>query len=196
MHRGINREAIFGDDVDRHMFLACLDTATSRYGVAVHVFALMTNHYHLLVTPSRDQALARAMRGLGIRYTLYYNRKYGRIGTLWTGRYRGIPICDDHYWMTCLRYIELNPVRAKMVGRPEDYRWSTYRTYALGEPHHWIVHHDRYRALGANAEERQMAYRALCNEPLTEAELVHQRLGPEDFLPKASADPVLSTALA
>jgi putative transposase len=194
MHRGINRQPIFGDDNDRQRFLAFLEAAMARYGVAVHVFALMPNHYHLLVTPSGEQALARAMRGLGIRYTLYYNRKYDRIGTLWTGRYRGIPIGDEHYWLACLRYIELNPVRAKLVVGPEDYQWSTYRTYAFGEPQRWIAQHDLCVALGANVEERQMAYRALCDQPLTDADLLRQRLGREDFLANPSNDTASNNA--
>jgi len=120
------------------------------------------------------------MRGLGLRYTQYYNRKYERIGTLWTGRYRSIPIEDEQYWWTCLRYIELNPVRAQIVLRPEDYRWSTYRTYAFGETRGWIVHHDLCVRLGGSDEERQQAYRRICSEPLTESDLVRQRLGRPD----------------
>ena len=177
MHRGINRQSIFGDDSDRETFLMCLESVTTQHGVGVHVFALMPNHYHLLATPLSEAALPNAMRALGIRYTQYYNRKYQRVGTLWTGRYRSIPIENEQYWFTCLKYIELNPVRAQLVVRPEDYQWSTYRTYAFGEPRGWIVQHELCLSLGTNAEERQLAYRRICSEPLTEADLVRQRIG-------------------
>src|SRR5437867_2102148 len=108
MHRGNNRMAIFGDDTDREMFLLWLQGAMAGQDVAVHVITLMTNHFHALVTPPSKDALPNAMRQLGTCYVRHYNRKYDRIGTLWTGRYRGIPIADENYCLTCFRYIELN----------------------------------------------------------------------------------------
>jgi putative transposase len=193
IHRGINRQPIFGDDSDRETFLLFLESATTQHGVGVHVFALMSNHYHLLVTPLSDTALPRAMHGLGTRYTHYYNRKYDRIGTLWTNRYRSIPIQDEQYWMTCLRYIELNPVRAQVAQRPEDYRWSTYRMYAMGERRGWIVQHELCLGLGTSTEERQLAYRRICSEPLTDTDLLRQRVGCVRALDRSGeSDPVLA----
>ena len=175
IRRGNNRSAIFGDDADRELFLALLEVTAARRGVDVHGFTMMSNHYHLVVTPKSEEALPYMMRDLGREYVLRYNRKYGRIGTLWAGRYRPIVIADERYWLTCLRYIEQNPVRAGMVSTPSDYRWSSFGFHGLGQPSDWLVPHPVYLALGSTAEERQCAYRALCYEPLPDSDLVRQR---------------------
>jgi putative transposase len=132
----------------------------------------MDTHYHLMVTPGDDKALARTMMALGRDYGGYYNRKHDRIGTIWNGRYTAIPILDLTYWLTCLRYIEQNPVRARMVADPSDYKWSTYRIHAFGQPPGWIDLHDTYLALGADAAQRQQAYREMCGISVSVAERV------------------------
>ena len=175
IQRGNNRNPIFGDHADYDVFLAFLRTASHRYGVAVHGYTLMTNHSHLVVTPEDAQALPRTMKELGGRYVQYYNRKHQRIGTLWSGRYRALLIDDERYWLTCLRYVEQNPVRAQMVRAPEAYPWSSYRVHALGEDPDWLQLHSSYLALGQNTQERLTAYRALFRAPVTEAEAVQQR---------------------
>ncbi len=180
IHRGVNRTAIFGDDVDREMFLLWLRSAMAGHAIPVHVVTLMTNHYHAIVTPRSESALPCAMRQLGVRYVQHFNRKYDRIGTLWAGRPREIPIGDEKYFLTCLRYIEMNPVRAQIVRDPADYRWSSYRAHALGDGWDWLVEHVVYTSLGETAAERQAAYRALCNQPLGEAELIRHRFARED----------------
>lgn len=166
---------IFRDDADRELFLGLLEAASRRRGVDVHAYVLMTTHYHLIVTPKSKEALPWMMCDLGREYVLRHNRKHGRIGTLWTGRYRPILITDERYWLTCLRYIEQNPVRARMVSAPGDYKWSSFWFHGLGEPHDWLTPHPVYLALGATPEARQAAYRALCGTALNEAELVRQR---------------------
>jgi putative transposase len=93
-HRGNNRCAIFGDDCDYESYLVMLQSAATRYAVNVHGYSLMTTHTHLHLTPTTEQGTARAMRQVGIRYVLYFNKKYQRIGTLWTGRYKAKPIDD------------------------------------------------------------------------------------------------------
>jgi putative transposase len=180
IRRGINRTAIFGDDVDREMFLLWLRIAMAENGIPVHGLSLMTNHYHAIVTPPSESALPRAMKQLGERYVKHFNRKYDRIGTLWTGRPRYIPIGDEKYFLTCLRYIEMNPVRAQLVRDPADYRWSSSRAHALGDGWEWLVDHVVFTSLGQTAAERQAAYRALCNQPLDEEDLIRQRYARED----------------
>ena len=91
IRRGNNRGPIFGDDSDRQLFLGLLEVTADGRGVDVHGYAMMSNHYHLVVTPRTEKALPLMMRDLGREYVLRYNRKYGRIGTLWAGRYRSIP---------------------------------------------------------------------------------------------------------
>lgn len=101
---------------------------------AVHAYVLMTNHVHLLMTPEAPGQVARVMQDLGRRYVRYINERYHRTGTPWEGRYKSCPVADDRYLLQCQRYIELNPVRARMVGDPADYRWSSHRHTAFGEP--------------------------------------------------------------
>jgi len=175
IQRGNNRVAIFSDHADYEVFLAFLRTAAQRNGVAVHGYALMTNHSHLIVTPADARALPQTMKELGGRYVQYYNRKHQRIGTLWNGRYRDLPIDDERYWLTCLRYVEQNPLRAAMVRSPEAYPWSSYRVHAMGEDPDWLELHHVYLALGRDSGERQTAYRALFRAPVSEAETVQQR---------------------
>jgi putative transposase len=176
INRGNNRGATFQDSRDYEWFVAILRKTMGRYEVAVHAYTLMPNHYHLLITPAKCSALPHAMKALGVRYGGYYNRRYSRSGTLWGGRYRAFPIEDEQYWLTCLRYIEQNPVRAGLVESPTDYPWSTYRAHALGKPPSWLAAHPVYVALGADAQRRQAAYRAICDPALGETELAAQRL--------------------
>jgi len=178
IHRGNNCSVIFRDDTDRRFFLRLVQLSAGKYDVAVHAFVLMTTHVHLIVTPGDASALPRTMKMVGQRYARYFNRKYERVGTLWCGRYRSILITDAYYWLTCLRYVEQNPVRAGMVTSPEAYRWSSYRTHALGETTAWLVRHPVYVALGKTQDERQAAYRAICAQSLNDGDLACQRNPP------------------
>lgn len=176
IHRGNNRCTIYRDDFDRLVFLEILKSAVLDHSTDIHGLVLMDTHFHALVTPHTETALPNTMKQLGEEYVRYFNRKYDRIGTLWTGRHRAIPILTELYWLTCLRYIEQNPVRAEMVRAPDQYRWSTYRGHAHGEGWDWIVEHHVYTGLGRCADERQKAYRAICGAQLTDEELAAQRM--------------------
>jgi putative transposase len=175
MHRGINRMPIFDEDNDYHVFLRIVRYGARQEGVDVHGFALMKNHYHLQVTPRHALALSRAMKRVNADYSCYYNRKHRRTGTIWSHRPRTVLIEDDRQWLTCLRYIEQNPVRAGLVSRPQDYSWSSNRVHALGEPTSWLALHSIYLSLGASPRARQAAYAAICSTSLTESELTVQR---------------------
>jgi putative transposase len=177
-HRGINQSTIVRDEYDNEQLLGLIAAAAARHSVGVHAFALMTTHYHLMVTPPGEGVLAHTMQEIGHRYTRYFNRKYGRIGTMWNEPYSAILLDHERYWYNCLRYVDLNAFAAHMVSAPEDYRWSSYRVHALGESCEWLTPHPLYLALGPTAEVRQMAYRAMCAIPLTEAELELQRRPP------------------
>lgn len=173
--RGNNRCAIFGDDYDYALFLVMLRAATQRYCVHVHGYSLMPTHTHLQLTPTTEDGTFRAMRQLSIRYVLYFNGRYKRVGTLWTGRYLGKPIDDARYWLSCLRYIEQNPVRAGLVVRPEQYRWSSYRAHAYDEGADWLAPHPLLESLGADSEQRQIAYRELFSTDVPLDELLRHR---------------------
>lgn len=168
IQRGNNRATIFRDAADYRFYLNRLAAAAVRHDCEVHAYVLMTNHVHLLLTPHRERAIGKVMQAVGRLYVPYYNRRYGRTGTLWEGRYRATIIDTERYLLTCMRYIELNPVRAGMVASPEEYAWSSYRHNALGEPDILITVHTLYRLLGESEVERRAAYRGLFGTRISE----------------------------
>jgi putative transposase len=166
IQRGNNRAATFFTSDDYRYYLDCLAAACERYGGDLHAYVLMTNHVHLLITPQRADSLARILQHLGRRYVRYFNRTHGRTGTLWEGRYKATLIDSARYLLVCYRYIELNPVRAGIVSRPEDYPWSSYRAHSGAEPDPLLQDHFIYHALGSTPDERHTAYRALFSTQL------------------------------
>jgi putative transposase len=138
-----------------------------RYGCVVHAYCLMTNHIHFLVTPVQKTSISNAMKVVGSRYAYYFNKGYARTGTLWEGRHRSSLIQSDRYLLTCMRYIELNPVRAYMVERPDEYRWSSHGINGWGDAS-WLQPHDEYLSLGKTAHVRCHAYRELFKSQLSE----------------------------
>ena len=169
IQRGNDRHAIFFRDDDYARYRDWLVVAAEEYGCTVHAYVLMTNHVHLLVTPATAESLPRTMQSLGRRYVRHINWAHKRTGTLWEGRYRAAPIDSDDYFLSCCRYIELNPVRAGMVAHPRDYPWSSYRAHADGTKDALASDHPLYRRLGKTASERQQEYRSLFRGKLPEA---------------------------
>jgi putative transposase len=110
----------------------------------------MTNHVHLLISPHEHSSTSSLMKGIGQRYVQYINRTYGRSETLWEGRFRSCLVQSDSYVLVCYRYIEMNPVRAKMVTHPAEYRWSSYRANAQSEFSDLITPHAQYLSLGGH----------------------------------------------
>lgn len=166
IQRGNNRSAAFIADGDYACYAAMLMEASQRFGCAIHAYVLMTNHVHLLLTPGDESAPARMMQTLGRMYVPYVNARYRRTGTLWEGRYRSTVVDSENYLLACSRYIELNPVRARMVADPSQYRWSSYRCNAQGHDDGLITPHERYRSLDSGAAARQKAYRTLFERQL------------------------------
>jgi putative transposase len=171
VQRGNDRMPCFFDDDDRRLYLELVARMSSRYGCAVHAYVLMTNHVHLLVTHQQAGAVSRMMQGIGRLYVAEFNRRHARTGTLWEGRYKSNLVDSERYVLACYRYIELNPLRAAMVAHPADYIWSSYRVNANGEPSVFVRGHAAYLALGASADVRLSAYRALFNVAADAAEL-------------------------
>jgi REP-associated tyrosine transposase len=161
IQRGNNREAIFFDADDYARYRDWLAAAAAEYDCAIHGYVLMTNHVHLLVTPRAADSLPRTMQSLGRRYVRHINATYRRTGTLWEGRYRAAPIDSEAYFLACCRYIELNPVRARMVRHARDYRWSSYRAHAEGAADALLTSHELYDRLGRTAAARQAEYKTL-----------------------------------
>jgi len=159
--RGNNRQACFYADEDYQIFLHHLGELAARFKCEVHAYVLMTNHFHLLVTPYMGRGASLLMKLLGQRYVQYVNRTYKRCGTLWDGRFRSNVVQSARYVLACYRYIEMNPVRASMVQDPVDYPWSSHAANAEGKPVKWLTPHGEYLALGVAAETRFAAYRGL-----------------------------------
>ena len=191
IQRGNDRQLVFRDTSDYAVFLGRLGEAAKQFEVAIHAYVLMPNHLHLLASPSEPTGLARMMQWVGRYYVPYFNHKYERSGTLWQGRYRTSVIDSERYFITCSRYIELNPLRAGMVPSPADYPWSSY-------PHHigvrtdpLITDHPLYWALGNTPFEREAAYKDLAEQALNSEDLIKIRdsgkgwaLGSEQFKTK------------
>jgi len=161
IQRGNNRSVCFYAEEDYHQYLAWLEEYSVKTGCKIHAYVLMTNHVHLLASSGTSDAIGKMMKALGQRYVQYINRTYKRSGTLWEGRYKSCPTQAEKYLLTCQRYIELNPVRANMVGHPAEYKWSSYRTNGQDEFNPLITPHDVYQRLGMNEESRKQAYREL-----------------------------------
>ena len=162
IQRGNNRQAIFCAESDYHFYLEKLYEAAKKHRCDIHAYVLMTNHVHLLVTPHSEEGIGKMMQMLGRYYVQYFNYCYKRTGTLWEGRYKATVIDTEQYLLTCMRYIELNPVRAQgMADHPSEYPWSSYRFNALGEDDRLVTPHIEYKRLGATDAQRLSAYRQL-----------------------------------
>ena len=172
IQRGNNREAIFIANEDYQFYLDWLKEAANKNRIKIHAYVLMTNHVHLLLSPFDNTGIPKTLQSVGRKYVQYFNYQYERTGTLWEGRYRATLIDDEQYLFTCMRYIELNPVRAGMVKHPKNYLWSSYHTNALGKPDQLVTPHPRYTALGLDEHERQKSYRGLFKQRLSKVELL------------------------
>ena len=161
MQRGHNREAVFFSDQDYLEYLRCLKQAADSFGCIVHAYVLMTNHVHLLVTPGSKDSIGQLFQGLGRHYVRYINETYHRHGGLWEGRHKGNVIQSQTYLLSCMRYIEMNPVRAGMVDHSAKYRWSSYAANALGVSNVILRPHNEYLNLATSPGQRQKVYQRL-----------------------------------
>jgi len=164
--RGNNRADCFRRESDYLLYLLHLRELCARLRCTVHAYCLMTNHVHLLVTPPSADACKTLMKQLAQRYAQHFNRAYGRTGPLWDGRYHSSVAPTARYVIGCYRYIELNPVAAKMVNHPAQYTWSSYRANALGKDDRLVVPHDAFLALGLDAIAQRNAYIELVDQAL------------------------------
>ncbi|MEZ5605776.1 MAG: transposase [Burkholderiaceae bacterium] len=158
IQRGNNRQAVVLDDEDRRRLLEGIQEHAGAAQVAVHAYVLMSNHLHLLVTPTAADGVPRMMQALGRSYVRQFNRRHQRSGTLFEGRYRSTLIESERYLLACMAYIDLNPVRANMVASPADYPWSSYGHLVGLRTDPLISPHPLYWALGNTPFERERAY--------------------------------------
>jgi putative transposase len=196
IQRGTNRQRIVVDDLDRQHLLDLFQQHAHAFGVAVHAYVIMDNHFHLLATPDTAQSLPRMMQAVGRSYVRYFNLRHKRTGALWEGRYRSNLIESECYLLTCMVYIDLNPVRAGMVGDPKDYRWSSHRHHIGLASDKLVKQHALYWALGDTPFGREAAYVRLVQsglsakdrEDLTHSAMKGWALGSAIFIDKLNFD--------
>jgi putative transposase len=153
--RGDGREPIYLDDTDRRAFLAVLSQVCERYDWSCHSYCLMTNHYHLLIE-TRAATLSRGMRQLNGVYTQRFNRMHGRVGHVYQGRYSAILVQRERHLLEVLRYIVLNPVRARMVSDASDWPWSSYRAaIGVAPSPPWLLTDGLAAIFGSGSEGRR-----------------------------------------
>ncbi len=193
IQRGNNRQDIFCADEDYAFYLEKLADAAHKYRCDIHAYVLMTNHVHLLVTPHLENGISKLMQSVGRYYVQYFNHHYHRTGTLWEGRYKASLIDSEQYLLTCMRYIELNPVRAgKLADHPSDYQWSSYGYNATGAENNLLLPHLLYKRLGKTDGARQTAYRQLFRTQISTRTLAEIRqatnqsntLGSDEYIRK------------
>lgn len=158
IQRGNNRQAIFSSTADYQTLLDLLDQNAKKFGVAIHAYVLMSNHFHLLVTPQTVEGLPQMMQAVGRRYVRYFNDTQQRSGTLWEGRYKSTLVQTERYLLACMVYIDLNPVRAGLANQAADYAWSSYRHYTGQRVDKLITPHALVWELGNTPFAREAAY--------------------------------------
>ena len=158
MQRGHNGDPIFFGEADYIEYLKIFKKVADLYECDVHAYVLMTNHVHFLLTPYNKIGVSKLFQHLGREYVTYINRKYHRSGTLWGGRHKGNIIESESYFLTCMKYIELNPVRAGMVAHPANYPWSSYSYNGLGVSNVILTPHNEYLVLAKKSSERLKLY--------------------------------------
>ena len=159
VQRGHNRRPIFIEERDFVYYLENLREWKAALKIRVYAWCLMTNHVHLVVEPEEAvETISRLMKHINGRQTAYVNKMEGRSGTLWNGRYKASPIQREEYMLACIRYVEINPVRAGMVTSIGDYRWSSFHDRAAQSEDSMLDQDLCYRALGDDDDSRFSAY--------------------------------------
>ncbi|MDE2279787.1 MAG: transposase [Xanthomonadaceae bacterium] len=171
LQRGNNRLPCFLDDADRWRYLTLLGEALLDTSCRLHAYVLMDNHVHLLATAPEIGAIARLMQKLGRNYVGQFNARHRRTGTLWEGRYKACLVGSESHVLHCHRYIDLNPVRARMTDDPAAFPWSSCAHHCGHRADALLTPHPAYAALGATPDARTAAYRHLLHEPLSDDDL-------------------------
>ena len=175
MHLMIQRaqqgQAVFADPMDRRAYLHCLAEAAAKHGVTIHGYGMAPAEVRLLVTPADASALGRMVQFVGRRYVAGFNRRHGRTGALWEGRFRATVVEPGEYFLRCLRYVE-----AGGDGRPRDpvadeAPWSSADHHAGQRTDPFVTEHAQFWFLGNTPFEREAAYRNAMTQPMTQAEV-------------------------
>jgi len=179
--RGNNKQAIFHDKRDRQMYFALLRKAHKKFAFRLFSYVLMDNHVHLLLQMEKEARLSSLMHWVQLGYARYYNDRYGHVGHIFQSRYHSILIDKENYFLTVDRYIHLNPVRAGMVPKPEDFTWSSYRSRLGLKADEFLDHETILAYFGMDLIQRQRDYRAFTDSGMNKPEE-----WPHDILRKTS----------
>lgn len=188
--RGMERRRIFRDEHDFERMTGILEENAGRHGIKLYGYALMRNHYHLLIeTPNAN--LSAFMHDVQTHYTSYFNNRHGRVGHLFQGRYKALVVEKDAYLLELSRYIHLNPVRAGIVEHPGQWKWSSYAAVIGRKSADWIDGDEILRYFGRGRSQAVSKYKAFVARGMTapapdimnkvQAQLI---LGSDDFAEK------------
>ncbi|HOQ43483.1 MAG TPA: transposase [Smithellaceae bacterium] len=168
--RGNNKQAIFKDEEDFLKYIDILKRYKERYLFKLYHYVLMTNHVHLVIEPSsKGGELSQIMKGINLSYAQHFKNKYKYTGHFWQDRFKSIIVSKDEYLLACGSYVELNPVRARMVKEPKEYRWSSYGTNAYGKKDDLVDVHVIYENLSSDENIRK-EYRKFVQDMLQKKE--------------------------
>lgn len=163
LNRGNNRQTVFREGEDFAYFIELLKRYKKELKFKLYHFCLMPNHAHFIIEPTIEGSLSKIMLRITLAYTWHFNKKYGGVGHVWQGRFKSSLIDEERYFIWCGLYVELNPVRARLAEKPENWRWSSYRFYASGEMNSLmdkLIDVDPYYLeLGDDLQERRKKYR-------------------------------------
>jgi len=157
--RGNNREWVFNEAEDFERYLDICRRYKEKFGFKLYHWVLMSNHVHLILETPEESSLSKIMQGMNLAYTIWFNRKSGKVGHLWQDRFKSTVVERDSYLLECGRYVERNPLRAGMVKDLKEYPWSSYGVYAFGKTDGVTDKHEIYEAMGKENATRQRAYR-------------------------------------
>jgi putative transposase len=196
IQRGHNRQAVFLRPADYQLMLDLMLEYAHKYDVAVHAYVLLPDHFHLLLTPQANGAVASLLQGVGRRYVRYFNGQQGRSGTLWDGRYRCTILQPERYVLPCMAYIDLNPVRAGLAATAADYPWSSHGHYIGRRIDRLVTPDAQFWGLGNTPFAREAAYAEMVQagpgaaqqEALTDATLKGWALGDTGFVEALQKD--------
>jgi len=175
LNRGNNRAEVFGDDPDRAAFLEALAKTKERYPFRLFGYCLMTNHFHLLLRPEAGQSISRILQSLTVAHTWRYHKRHHSSGHVWQGRFKSPLIQDDAHLLVVLRYIEANPLRAKLVSDPAEYQWSSFPCHGLGRDDPLVDPFPEWDELGRTAPERRRRWRVKVCAAQNQTELMKVR---------------------
>jgi putative transposase len=187
INRGNNRQDVFRKPADFAAFLTALAELKERKPFQLFGYCLLNNHFHLLLRPTGDATISRIMQSLLVSHTQRYHRHYHSGGHVWQGRFKSPVIQNDEHLLAVLRYIEANPLRAKLVKRADEYPWSSYRMHGLGEANELVDRLVTYEAISPRAKVRERKWAEVVHLPIEAARLEAIRRSSATGLPYGDA---------